>query len=127
MDSIKNNKAFLQMEPRKQEMVLLLIDSLNNKKLTEALPVLMQFREKMTQEGISFTEEENAMLTEIFTNRLSPAQKKQYEYLKHIHKKITIEHHISLLMKRQCSIKAIIDSHALKGNILLKQSLIAMH
>ena len=46
MDSIKNNKAFLQMEPRKQEMVLLLIDSLNNKKLTEALPVLMQFREK---------------------------------------------------------------------------------
>lgn len=43
MDSIKNNKAFLQMEPRKQEMVLLLIDSLNNKKLTEALPVLMQF------------------------------------------------------------------------------------
>ena len=32
MDSIKNNKAFLQMEPRKQEMVLLLIDSLNNKK-----------------------------------------------------------------------------------------------
>lgn len=82
MDSIKNNKAFLQMEPRKQEMVLLLIDSLNNKKLTEALPVLMQFREKMTQEGISFTEEENAMLTEIFTSRLSPAQKKQYEYLK---------------------------------------------
>ena len=82
MDSIKNNKAFLQMEPRKQEMVLLLIDSLNNKKLTEALPVLMQFREKMTQEGISFTEEENAMLTEIFTNRLSHAQKKQYEYLK---------------------------------------------
>ena len=82
MDSIKNNKAFLQMEPRKQEMVLLLIDSLNNKKLTEALPVLMQFREKMTQEGISFTEEENAMLTEIFTTRLSPAQKKQYEYLK---------------------------------------------
>ena len=82
MDSIKNNKAFLQMEPRKQELVLLLIDSLNNKKLTEALPVLMQFREKMTQEGISFTEEENAMLTEIFTNRLSPTQKKQYEYLK---------------------------------------------
>ena len=82
MDSIKNNKAFLQMEPRKQEMVLLLIDSLNNKKLTEALPVLMQFREKMTQEGISFTEEENAMLTEIFTSLLSPAQKKQYEYLK---------------------------------------------
>ena len=82
MDSIKNNKAFLQMEPRKQEMVLLLIDSLNNKKLTEALPVLMQFREQMTQEGISFTEEENAMLTEIFTNRLSPAQKQQYEYLK---------------------------------------------
>ena len=30
-------------------------------------------------------------------------------------------------MKRQYIIKAIIDSHALKGNILLKQSLIAMH
>lgn len=82
MDSIKTNKAFLQMEPRKQEMILLLIDSLNNKKLTEALPVLMQFRQKMTQEGISFTEEENAMLTEIFTSELSPSQKKQYEYLK---------------------------------------------
>lgn len=78
---LKTTKIFCK-EPRKQEMVLLLIDSLNNKKLTEALPVLMQFREKMTQEGISFTEEENAMLTEIFTNQLSPAQKKQYEYLK---------------------------------------------
>lgn len=82
MKNIKENPAFQKMEQKKQEMVLVLIDSLNNKKLTEALPVMMQFKEQMNKEGLAFTKEENALLTDIFTEQMTPAQKKQYEYLK---------------------------------------------
>lgn len=82
MNNIKENPAFQKMEPKKQEMVLLLIDSLNNKKLTEALPVLMQFKEQMNRDGLAFTQEENELLTDIFTEQMTPSQKKQYEYLK---------------------------------------------
>ena len=42
---------------------------------------IQEVNKKLTELG-NILEEENAMLTEIFTNRLSPAQKKQYEYLK---------------------------------------------
>jgi len=83
MDSIKNNKAFLQMEPRKQEMVLLLIDSLNNKKLTEALPVLMQFREKNDAGRHFFYRRRKCHADRNFLQTGFLLHKKmQYEYLK---------------------------------------------
>lgn len=78
----KENQAFLQMDPKKQKMVFLLIEALNGKKLTEALPVLMNWKQEMEQEGVSFSTEENNLLTEIFTSNLTPAQRQQYEFLK---------------------------------------------
>lgn len=78
----KKDQAFLQMNPKKQKMILLLTEALNGKKLTEALPVLMKWKQEMEQEGISFTPEENNLLTEVFTSNLTPAQRQQYEFLK---------------------------------------------
>ena len=34
------------------------------------------------QENISFTPEENNLLTEIFLSQMTPAQRRQYEYMK---------------------------------------------
>lgn len=78
----QNNEEFKQLHPKKQEMILLLTESLQNKKLTEVLPIMLQWKQQMAAENISFTERENAILTAIFMENLSPAGKQQYEYLK---------------------------------------------
>lgn len=78
----QNHEAFQNLQPEKQTMILLLTESLQNKKLTEALPVLMQWKQQMTAQNISFTPEENEILTQIFIENLSPAGRQQYEYLK---------------------------------------------
>ncbi len=87
MNSIRQNPAFQQMDKRKQEMVELLINSLSGKQLNQALPVITEWKNKMDKEGLTFTQEENMLLTEIFTAQMSPAQKQQYELLKQFMKK----------------------------------------
>ena len=69
----QNHEAFQNLQPEKQTMILL---------LTEALPVLMQWKQQMSAKNISFTPEENELLTQIFIENLSPAGRQQYEYLK---------------------------------------------
>ena len=83
MNNWRQHPAFLQMDPRKQSMIELLTDTLEGKKLTEALPILTKWKKQMQQENIVFTPEENQLLTEIFSQQLTPAQQKQFEYLKH--------------------------------------------
>ena len=82
MNTFKNHPEYKKMDVKKQQMIELLAETLQGKKLTEALPALMSWREQMNRENISFTKEENDMLTEIFISQLTPAQKKQYEFLK---------------------------------------------
>lgn len=83
MQNWKQQEAFLNMDPKKQSMIILLSETLEGKKMTEALPILMKWRQQMQQENIVFTEEENKLLTEIFSSQLTPAQRQQFEYLKH--------------------------------------------
>lgn len=82
MNNIKQNPAFQQMAPQKQKMVEELINALSGRQLTEALPIITGWKKKMDSLGLSFTPQENALLTEIFTAQMTPAQKKQYELLK---------------------------------------------
>lgn len=82
MNEFKQHPSFQKMNPKKQKMIELLVETLNDKKITEALPILMKWKEQMKQEGLSFTEEENQLLTEIFSAQMTPAQRKQYEFLK---------------------------------------------
>lgn len=84
MNNIRKNPAFRQMNPQKQQMVELLINSLSGKQLNEVLPIVTNWKNKMNQEGLSFTPEENMLLTEIFTAQMSPAQKNQYELIKQL-------------------------------------------
>lgn len=83
MTNWRQNEAFRRMEPKKQHMIELLSDTLEGKKLTEALPLLMEWKKQMERENIIFTPEENKLLTDIFSDQLTPAQRQQFEYLKH--------------------------------------------
>lgn len=87
MKNIRNNPAFRQMDPKKQQMVELLMNSLSGKQLNEVLPIITNWKNKMDQEGLTFTQTENMLLTEIFTSQMSPAQKSQYELIKQFMKK----------------------------------------
>lgn len=82
MEDWTHNEAFRKMTPKKQAMVRQLVQTLNGKNVTEALPVLTRWRQQMQQEQIEFTQEENQLLTEIFFHQLTPAQRQQFEYLK---------------------------------------------
>ncbi|MBO5483987.1 MAG: hypothetical protein J5979_02100 [Lachnospiraceae bacterium] len=83
MNNWKQDDAFLNMDPQKRSMIELLSATLEGKKLTEALPVLTEWKKQMQRENIVFTQEENQLLTQIFSSQLTPAQRQQYEYLKH--------------------------------------------
>ena len=82
MNNWKNNKAFIKMEPSKQHMVELLVNSLHGKDLNEALPILANWKDKLRTEHISFTAEEDKLLTDNFIEMLPPKQKSQYEFLR---------------------------------------------
>ncbi len=80
MNNWKNNESFMQMEPDKQHMVELLVNSLHGKNLSEALPILSNWKDKLRSENITFTASEDKLLTDIFIEMLPPKQKSQYEF-----------------------------------------------
>ena len=82
MNNWKNNKSFMQMDPGKQHMVELLVNSLHGKDLNEALPILANWKDKLRTEHISVTAEEDKLLTDIFLEMLPPKQKSKYEFLR---------------------------------------------
>lgn len=82
MTTWRQNESFRRMDPKKQNMIEQLADSLEGRKLTEAVPIITKWKEQMQRENIVFTPEENQLLTEIFSEQLTPAQRQQFEYLK---------------------------------------------
>lgn len=82
MTTWRQNESFRRMDPKKQNMIEQLADSLEGRKLTEAVPIITKWKEQMKAENIVFTPEENQLLTEIFSEQLTPAQRQQFEYLK---------------------------------------------
>ena len=81
MNDYRQNPAFQQMNPEKQQMIEELVQSLTGKQLTEALPVVTAWKSKMESKGLSFTPQENELLTELFSAQMTPAQKKQFMML----------------------------------------------
>ena len=82
MNNWRRNEAFNKMDIRKQKMIEILFNSINGKELKDALPILVNWKTKLKDEGITFTKEENDILMDIFISELSPAQRRQFEMLK---------------------------------------------
>ena len=82
MKHFSENPAFQTMTEEKKKMVELLADSLYQKNITEALPAIMSWKSAMEKKNISFTKEENQLLTDVLMAEMTPAQRKQYEALK---------------------------------------------
>ena len=70
------------MDKRKQKMIETLFNTLKGKNLNQALPIITNWKMQLKQQNITFTPEENELLTQMFLQELSPAQRQQYELLK---------------------------------------------
>lgn len=82
MGNWRNDPAFLRMDSRKRQKVEELFDTLNGKNINDVLPLITNWNMQVKQQDISFTNEENGLLSKLFLQELSPGQMKQFEFLK---------------------------------------------
>ena len=87
MENWRNSQAFLSMDAKKRQKVEELFNMLKGRNINDALPVVTSWNMKLKQENISFTQQENELLSQLFLAELSPAQMKQFEFLKSFMKK----------------------------------------
>jgi len=87
LENWRNSQAFLRMDAKKRQKVEELFNMLKGKNINDALPVVTSWNMKLKQENISFTQQENELLSQLFLAELSPAQMKQFEFLKSFMKK----------------------------------------
>jgi len=87
LENWRNSQAFLSMDAKKRQKVEELFNMLKGKNINDALPVVTSWNMKLKQENISFTQQENELLSQLFLAELSPAQMKQFEFLKSFMKK----------------------------------------
>lgn len=82
MENWKNSPAFLGMDNIKRQKVEELFNLLRGKNINAALPIVTNWNMQLKQENISFTSQENELLSQLFLAELSPEQMKQFEFLK---------------------------------------------
>ena len=77
-----NHPALSKMEPAKKEIMQQLIQSSRGKSMPQMIPLLQAATAKMKQQNLSFSKEENALIMELISQSMSPAEKKQFEKIK---------------------------------------------
>lgn len=71
-----------KMAPAKRAILEQLILQSNTGSVQDAFPVLMAAQASLQGQGLSFTPEEIAAITQILTSRMSPEEKKKLQILK---------------------------------------------
>lgn len=77
-----HNPELKRLSPRKMELVTTLVKETNGKTLSQSIPVLMNINKTLQSEGLSFTEEESALLMDILTRDMTLKEKQQVEKMK---------------------------------------------
>ncbi|MFW5631718.1 MAG: hypothetical protein ACOCMZ_01030 [Acetivibrio ethanolgignens] len=79
-----HNPELKRLSPRKMELVTKLVEETNGKTLTQSIPVLVSINKTLQTEGLSFTEEESALILDILTRDMTLKEKQQVEQMKQI-------------------------------------------
>lgn len=77
-----HNPAFKNIHPKKLEVISQLIQSTNGKPIAQSIPFLMQANKQLQSEGLAFTPDESALIMDILTKDMSPAEKQQLAKMK---------------------------------------------
>lgn len=70
-----NHPSFIGMDPKKKEILTLLIQNTKGKSLTQALPLIMATRQELSKHNLSFDEQEQNLLFDVLSQDLSPQEK----------------------------------------------------
>lgn len=77
-----NHPAIKNIDPRKLAFITQFVNETEGKPVEKALPVLMATNAKMKAMGLTFTQQESDLMTDILTRDLSEADKKKIEMVK---------------------------------------------
>ena len=80
--SWKNHPALKQIDPRKLEIMELLIKQCQGKSLKTILPDLMAASSRMSEQGLSFTNEETAIIIDALKSNMSPQEQQRIDMLR---------------------------------------------
>lgn len=79
-----HNPELKRLSPRKMELITQLVEETNGKTLSQSIPSLVGINKALQAEGLSFTEEESALILDILTRDMTLKEKQQVEQMKQI-------------------------------------------
>lgn len=77
-----NHPDLQNLDPQKKEILIDIIENANGKSLQQSFSILMQAQARMRNLGLSFTGKETAVMMELLTKDLSPAEKAKVDLIK---------------------------------------------
>ena len=82
----QTSDVWKKMHPRKRAIIETLIVQSRNKKMEESAGLVMAAVSQMRRERLSFSKEEPALMMEVLTAGMSPAEKAKVEMMKNFFK-----------------------------------------
>lgn len=82
----QTSDVWKKMHPRKRAIIETLIVQSRNKKMEESAGLVMAAVSQMRRERLSFSKEETALMMEVLTAGMSPAEKAKVEMMKNFFK-----------------------------------------
>ena len=82
----QTSDVWKKMHPRKRAIIETLIMQSRNKKMEESAGLVMAAVSQMRRERLSFSKEETALMIEVLTAGMSPAEKAKVEMMKNFFK-----------------------------------------
>lgn len=77
-----NHPALKNIDPRKQAILVELVNESEGKPLDKSLPCLMRASTKLKAQNLSFTPEESNLMIEILSKDMTPQDKMKLEAMK---------------------------------------------
>ena len=82
----QTSDVWKKMHPRKRAIIETIIMQSRNKKMEESAGLVMAAVSQMRRERLSFSKEETALMMEVLTAGMSPAEKAKVEMMKNFFK-----------------------------------------
>lgn len=77
-----HNPELKRLSPRKMELITKLVEESDGKTLPQSIPILMNINKTLQAEGLSFSNEETALIMDILTRDMTLKEKQQVEAMK---------------------------------------------
>jgi len=80
----QTSDVWRKMHPRKRAIIETLVNQSSNKRMEESAGIVMAAISQMKRERLSFSSEETALMLEVLTAGMSPAEKAKVEMMKNM-------------------------------------------